>query len=419
MQPFRVMSAAGTPRAIRSPIGGAATLADLEGGDPHPLLARLRENEPVSWLPVVDGWLVTRRDLALRVMRDDQTFTVDDPRFTTARVVGASMLSLDGREHDRHRRPFAAPFALGEVRRQLAPTVRAEAERLVQEFAPEGGVELRRAFAGPLAAGVVCGLLGVGRDRVEEVLGWYDAIVGAVNALSAGRPPGSDAETAMRALGDTLRPVLRSGGEGSLLAMAAGHASGLTEREIVSNAAVLLFGGIETTEGMIANAVLHLLSEPAVLGLARADRTRLPDVVEESLRFEPAAAAVDRYATADVRLGGADIRAGDLVRVSITAANRDPATFEAPDAFDCDRGSARRQLAFAGGPHVCVAMHLARVEAHLALDVLLERLPGLRLDARRPATIEGLIFRKPASLHVLWDTLASDQPIATGPSVGT
>ena len=413
------MSAAGTPRANSSRIGGSATLAELEGGDPHPLLARLREHEPVSWLPVLDGWLVTRRDLALEVMRDDRTFTVDDPRFTTAQVVGPSMLSLDGPEHVRHRRPFAAPFALGEVRRQLAPTVRAEAERLAQDLAADGEAELRRGFAGPLAAGVVCGLLGLDRGHVDELLGWYDAIVGAVTDLSAGRPPASEAETAMQALGDTLRPVLRSGGEDSLLALAAGHAAGLSEREIVSNAAVLLFGGIETTEGMIANAVLHLLSEPQARALVSADRTRLPDVVEESLRLEPAAAAVDRYATGDVRLGGADIRAGDLVRVSITAANRDPATFAAPDAFDCERDSARRQLAFAGGPHVCVAMHLARLEAHLALDVLLERLPGLRLDARRPSTIAGLIFRKPDSLHVLWDRAAPGQSNATRPSVTT
>ena len=409
------MSAAGTPRANGSRIGSTVTLVELEGADPHPVLARLREHEPVSWLPVLDGWLVTRRDLALQVMRDDRTFTVDDPRFTTAQVVGPSMLSLDGPEHVRHRRPFAAPFALGEVRRQLAPTVRAEAERLAHDLAPDGEAELRRAFAGPLAAGVVCGLLGLERSHVEQVLGWYDAIVGAVSDLSAGRPPASVAETAIGALGETLRPVLRSDGEGSLLAMAAGHAAGLDEREIVSNAAVLLFGGIETTEGMIANAVLHLLSEPQALDLARSDRTRLPDVVEESLRLEPAAAAVDRYATADVRLGGADIRAGDLVRVSITAVNRDPATFADPDAFDCDRGNARRHLAFAGGPHVCVAMHLARVEAHLALDVLLEQLPGLRLDTQRPAAVGGLIFRKPATLHVLWGPSGNGRSNVTRP----
>ena len=395
-------------RSAHFTVGADATLAELEGGDPHPLLARLREHEPVSWLPVLDGWLVTRRDLGLEVMRDDRTFTVDDPRFTTARVVGPSMLSLDGPEHARHRRPFASPFKLDEVRRRLAPQVSVEAERLVADLAPDGRAELRRAFAGPLAAGVVCGILGLERGAVGAVLGWYDAIVAAVSDLSAGRPAGPEAQQAMESLGDTLRPVLRAGASQSLLAMAARDAAGLGEREIVSNAAVLLFGGIETTEGMIANAVLHLLSEPEALELVRSDRTRLADVVEESLRMEPAAAAVDRYATADVRLGGADIRAGELVRVSITAVNRDPATFPDPDEFKCDRDNALRQLAFAGGPHVCVAMHLARLEAHVALDVLLERLPGLRLDPRVPATVQGLIFRKPASLHGLWDTSASD-----------
>ena len=100
-------------------LGASVTVADLEG-DPHALLARLREQEPVAWLPAIDGWLVTRRDLALEAMRDAGRFTVHDPRFTTARVVGESMLSLDGAEHARHRAPFVAPLRLGEVRRRLA-----------------------------------------------------------------------------------------------------------------------------------------------------------------------------------------------------------------------------------------------------------------------------------------------------------
>jgi cytochrome P450 len=155
----------------------------------------------------------------------------------------------------------------------------------------------------------------------------------------------------------------------------------------------MLFGGIETTEGMIANAVLHLLEH---------GRAPLEALVEESLRLEPAAAAIDRYATADIELGGARIAAGDLVRISITAANRDPATFPEPDRFDPGRANARRHLAFAGGPHVCVGMHLARLEAHTALELLLERLPRLRLDPARPAEVRGLVFRKPPELRVLW-----------------
>src|SRR5919204_819127 len=115
------MSAA---RAGEFPLGAAATLAELEA-DPHPLLARLREHEPVSWLPVLGGWLVTRRDLALAVMRDPATFTVDDPRFSTAQVVGPSMLTLDGEAHHRHRAPFASPFRPAQVSRRFGVRVEA------------------------------------------------------------------------------------------------------------------------------------------------------------------------------------------------------------------------------------------------------------------------------------------------------
>src|SRR5215212_1167760 len=105
-------------RAAAFPIGAAVTLAQLEA-DPHPVLARLREHEPVSWLPALGGWLVTRRDLAMQVMRHPETFTVDDPRFSTGRVIGPSMLTLDGPEHGRHRGPFAGPFRLAAVRERF------------------------------------------------------------------------------------------------------------------------------------------------------------------------------------------------------------------------------------------------------------------------------------------------------------
>src|ERR687896_2391545 len=141
-------------RAAAFPLGAAVTLAQLET-DPHPVLARLREHEPVSWLPALDGWLVTRRDLAMAVMRDAETFTVDDPRFSTGQVVGPSMLSLDGAEHKRHRDPFARPFRLAAVRERFAAVVAEETERLIDAIEPQGRAELRRSVAGPLAATVV------------------------------------------------------------------------------------------------------------------------------------------------------------------------------------------------------------------------------------------------------------------------
>jgi cytochrome P450 len=384
------------------PVGAAATLEELES-DPHPLLARLREREPVSWLPALQGWLITRRDLALEAMRDAETFTVDDPRFSTGRVVGPSMLTLDGAEHARHRDPFARSFRLEPVRERFSELVEGETGRLLDALEPAGSGELRRGFAGPLAASVVTFALGLGDADTDAVLGWYDGIVGAVTEVTAGKPVTPAGKEAFAALRSSVEPALDRDPSSSLVAAAASEASGLTRDEVVSNVAVLMFGGIETTEGMIANAVLHLLAHPEQHSLVDDDRSLLPNAIEESLRLEPAAAVIDRYATRDVTFGGAPIRRGDLVTLSIAGANRDPQVFPEPDRFDVRRHNARLQIAFAHGPHVCIGMHLARLEAHTAVGLLLDRLPGLRLDSARPSAPRGLVFRKPPTLHVAWD----------------
>ena len=403
----RLMEARDQP-AGSFPIGAGASLEQLEQ-DPHVLLARLREREPVSWLPALEGWLITRRDIAMQVMRDPEHFTVDDPRFSTGQVVGSSMLTLDGEEHRRHREPFARPFRLAAVRARFAELVAQETERLIDAIEPAGGAELRRSLAGPLAVAVVTDALGFEDADAGTVLGWYDRIVAAVTEITAGRPLTAAAREAYEELSAAIDPALDGEPAASLLAAAAGGAAGLERECVVSNAAVLLFGGIETTEGMIANAILHLLSHPGQLALVKADPHLLPNAIEESLRLEPAAAVVDRYATADVELADAQIRRGELVRISITGANRDPAVFPDPDRFDVRRDNAHRHMAFAHGPHVCIGMHLARLEAHTAVEQLLRRLPALRLDPARPAEPRGLVFRKPPELHVLW-TLEAAPP---------
>ncbi|MBM9506563.1 cytochrome P450 [Actinacidiphila acididurans] len=379
------------------------TLAEL-AADPHPHLARLRAQGPVVWVPALGGWMVTGRAAAVEVMRDAAAFTVDDPRFTTAQVVGASMLSLDGSEHARHREPFVEPFRPRAVHAALGDTVRGEADRLLDGFAAQGAAELRRDFAGPLAAAVMAEVLGLTGIPVAGILSWYDAIVQAVDRLTQGQDAGSEGPAAYAALREAVAGTLDAGASGSLLARAAADGR-LTVPELASNAAVLLFGGIETTEAMIANALLHVLSAPetAPADLLLADPDLLDSAIEESLRLEPGAAVVDRYATGDVELAGARIRAGDLVTVSLAGANRDPDVFTDPDRFDIHRPNTRLQLAFAHGPHYCVGAHLARLEARTALRACFERLPGLRLDERSPSAPRGLVFRKPPTLAVVWD----------------
>jgi cytochrome P450 len=269
---------------------------------------------------------------------------------------------------------------LAAVRERFTGSVEAEVDALIDGFEADGRAELRRSLAGPLAARVVGRLLGLETADTGAMLGWYDAIVESVTGVAAGNPPTSAGAAAFEQLRATVEPALESAGD-------------LTPTEVVSNAAVMMFGGIETTEGMIANFVWHLLmfgGEPS------------PNALEESLRLEPAAAVIDRYATSDVQLAEASIKEGDFVEISIAGANRDPATFRDPDRFDPERENAKLQVAFAHGPHVCVGMHLARLEALTAVERLFARLPGLRLDPEQPTAPRGLVFRKPPRLDVVW-----------------
>ncbi|HLU60103.1 MAG TPA: cytochrome P450 [Pseudonocardia sp.] len=380
------------------PVGATVTRAEL-AADPHPALARLRAAEPVSWVPDLGCWLVTSHAAALRVLRDPRTFTVDDPRFSTARVVGPSMLSLDGPAHAAARRPFAGPFRPAEVADRFTTRITELAAELVGAIRPAGRAELRASVAGPLAVRVVAEALGLTVDPAT-VLRWYSTFVTAVSEVTAGGAVPAEATAAFAALAEDLRAGTAR--DGSVLADAA--AGGLGEVAVVSNAAVLLFGGIETTEGMILNALWHLLRDPGLLAAVREDLDQdldlLPRAVEESLRLEPAAAVVDRYATRDVELAGTPIGRGDPVTVSLAGANRDPTAFPDPDAFDLRRAGAPRHLAFAHGPHACLAMDLARLETQIAVRTVLVELPDLRLD--EPVRPTGLVFRKPRRLPVRW-----------------
>ena len=384
------------------PLGAAVTLTELEH-DPHPVLARLRRREPVSWIPSLGAWIVTRRDLALQVMRDPETYTVDDPRFSTAQVVGPSMLSLDGSEHERERSPFARPFRLDAVTSRFTEVVEREVDRLLALIEPHGRADVRSTLAGPLSVEVMVQALGLEDTDPVEALGWYAAIVAEVTAITAGKTPDGSGVEAFARLRASIEPALDRDPGSSLVAAAAGAAGGLSRGQVAANAAVLLFGGIETTEAMIANAFLHLLSNDQQRALVDADRGLLPAAIEESLRLEPAAAVIDRYATRDTELAGAPIRQGDLVTLSLAGANRDPAVFADPDRFDLRRRNLNLQVAFAHGPHVCLGMHLARLETRVALLHAFERLPGLRLDPEHPSAARGLVFRKPPVLWVLWD----------------
>ena len=383
----------------RVPSADWVTVEDLER-DPHPTLARLRTVGPVVWVPALSGWMITTREDNLAAMRDDVGLTVDDPRFTTGQITGPSMLSTDGAEHARHRTPFARPFRLDAIRERFTHETALEVDRLIDAFASD--VELRTQLAGPLAARMMILALGLDIAAEDDILEWYARIVEAVQQMSAGADVPQGGRDAYAAFADAVRVALDSAEDGSsLLAAALGDASMLTRDELTSNAAVLLFGGIETTEGMIANLLHHLLTTGSFAEVA-ADPTLLDGAIEESLRMEPAAAVLDRYATADLELAGITIPRGDLVILSMASANRDVAVFSIPDRFDPRRANAKLHTTFATGPHVCLGMHLARLEARAAIMGLAQRLSTLRADPARPSQPFGLVFRKPPTVWATW-----------------
>ena len=368
------------------------TSLDQLSTDPHAVWERLRHDGPIAWVESLGGWVTLSRSLAVDVMRDADTFTVDDPRFTTGLVVGPSMLSLDGVEHDRHRAGFVDGMRPGQIESDHGRWIDTTAATLVERLLPDGRAELRTELAGPWSVLVMARLLALSLDdaAVAQMLHWYRAITGGVEAVSAGQTLPSEALAAARELGEAvgIAPFV--------------HADGLTDVEIASNTAVFLFGGIETTEATIANALFHLLSDVALLDAVRADPSFLGAAVDESQRLEPAATRVDRYTTRDVEVAGEVVRKGELVIVSLAAANRDPAVYPDPHRFDLHRANARSHVTFATGPHACIAMYLARRETTALLRALFDRTPNLCLDPTQTASPTGLIFRKPSRISATW-----------------
>jgi cytochrome P450 len=191
------------------------------------------------------------------------------------------------------------------------------------------------------------------------------------------------------------------------LATASFEGEQLDEEEIFSFLRLLLPAGIETTFRSSGNLLYLLLTHPEQLAAVKEDRSLIPQAIEEGLRYEPPLLVTARVTTCDTTLGGVDIPAGTNVTPMLGSANRDPDAFPDAEAFNIFRNP-KQHVSFGTGPHMCLGMHLARMETRVALNALFDRLPDLRLDeevaSRRDAHIHGMVFRSPTVLPVVWDT---------------
>ncbi|WP_245818634.1 cytochrome P450 family protein [Haloechinothrix alba] len=356
--------------------------------DPHAALARLRESEPVCRVRLPDGsqaWLATC-DADVRAALTDARLALnkahsagDYAGFALPPALDANLLNRDGTEHARLRRLAAGAFAPHRIG-TLGEHVRSVADSLARDLATRVGGDLIADFAAPLPLTVIGELLGVPQSQRAHFAAQTRRMLAPERR--------EDLSLAVKEIHALLLEVIAlrrdAPGEDLLSAWigARDRDDRLDENELVSLAFLVLWAGIENVTHLIGNGTVLLLRDPELREALRADPARLPGVVEELLRLvHPNTLAIRRFATTDLDLGGARIHAGDTVLLALAAANRDPSSHPHPDRIDPHRPLPARpaHLAFGHGPHYCLGAALARLELEIAFDMLLRRLPGLRL----------------------------------------
>lgn len=371
--------------------------------NPYPIFARMQAEEPISWIDEIDMWVVTGRDDVLNVLADYETFTVVSPRSVLRRILGTNMLTTDGDEQRRLRRPFQNPFAAKTVRQTMTATVEAHARRLLQSFKAEGSADMIAQFADPLALVTVCAALGLPIDDFPTMRGWYNTFNAALGNFTddpALEARGQAAKADFAAYVQAHIERLRAAPDDSLLSNLAAQAE-LTDTEIIDSLRVTIFGGLETTSALLGNALWALLTQGNSHARVLANPALLDNAIEESFRWESPVQTCTRHTTRAVTVGGVTLEAGDTLQCLLGAANRDGRFFAQPERFDIERANADAHLGFGNGRHFCIGSALARLEAQVGLRLLFECLPNLRLEGDDRPT--GHEFRSPARLRVGWD----------------
>jgi cytochrome P450 len=379
--------------------------------DPHALYERLAEEGPVRRVVMPDGrpgWLVTTYDDA-RAMLADPRLSKEVAGLVKLIPPGlegpfvspllANMLFADPPDHTRLRALVSRAFTSRTIER-LRPRIERAADELLAGLPRDGRADLVGGYALPLPIIVICELLGVPAEDRAAFRQWTLGFVTDIAPAEMARI-NEEMTAYLRAL---IAAKAQSPGDDLLseLALVTDEGGGLSPQEILGMAFLLLTAGFETTVNLIANGMLALLRHPEQMALLRSDPSLLPGAVTELLRYDgPVHTATLRFTVEPVAIGKTEIPAGQLVYISLLAANRDPARFPRPDQLDITRESGRH-LTFGHGIHHCIGAPLARLEGEIAIGRLLARCPSLRLDAD-PATLrwhDGVLMHGLHSLPV-------------------
>jgi cytochrome P450 len=378
--------------------------------DPYTELARLRREEPVqridtSAMPHQESkpvFIVYRHEEVAQMLRDNETFSSAIIIDAFGDVLGKHvMLGMDEPEHGRHRALVSKAFSQKALARWEDELVGRVGNELIDGFAGRGRADLVKEFTFPYPTQIIAGLLGLPREDYPQFQRWSISLLSFIINPERGR-------AASEALREYFAPILAARRDEprddliSGLAQAEIDGEKLSDEEIFSFLRLLLPAGVETTYRSLGNLLFGLLSNPESLDAVRADRSLLPQAIEEGVRWEPPLLTITRVATCETELAGVPIPAGSSVMPMLGAANRQDDRYPDPDRFDIYR-QARAHIAWGHGVHVCLGMHLARLEMRVALNLLFDRLPNLRLDSDgNDPHIRGQVFRSPTSLPVLF-----------------
>jgi cytochrome P450 len=387
-------------------VGTEISVEQLET-DPYPIYKQLRAEEPVCFVESVGLWLVTRWDDVQRVDKSPDVYTGETEPSTLRRTFGANLLASEGDYHSRIRGIIYPWFRVGAIGDYPDNVITPIANELVDAFADRGTCDLVSEFAEPLSARVLKRALGLGFVEEDTLRRWFvELATGAAN-FEGDPEKQAIADAASAEVNETLAPVVerleREPDDTLLSSMVHTEVEGerLTREEIQSNLKVMIVGGLQATTDLIALSMWAILSHPEQLEEVRADAKLVDRAIEEAARWHSPVGTSTRQTTRDTELGGVKLEKGALVAAVLASANHDERNWSDPERYDVHRREGSH-LAFATGPHLCIGARLARYETRTAWRVLLDRLPGLRLDPERPIEISGWEFRSPHHLHVQW-----------------
>ena len=384
------------------------TLAELED-DPYPILAEMRANDPVCWVPALQMFFVTRWDDVASIEDDPELFTAATEPSFLARTLGVNMLTLDPPELDRLRSMMLPPFKAGGRSGEFAKhELKDIADELLDQIEAdlqsgtdsEASFDLISSYAQLLSAGSLATVLGLDHHGFAQMWDWCTGLVTDLANFEDDPELAAIGTKTKEELGAALDEAIkqsRTSPQNS--AIDAFIASGATPEEVVNNVRLMISGGINEPCEAIGLVTWTLLTRPDLRERVSTEPNKMARLVEEVLRVHCPVGTVTRQATADTELGGVAIPKGALVSGILRSINRDENHWDNPDEIDLDRRQGPH-AAFALGAHRCLGEWLGRQVVRQGVERLLARFPDLTLDPGHEVINTGFEFRGPPELWV-------------------